>query len=67
MGPALAGLVIGLVAAFYATRIVATFLFETTPHDPATFAAVAALIIVSAGLAAWRAATVDPLLALRVD
>jgi hypothetical protein len=32
MGPVLAGLAIGLVAAFYATRVVATFLFED--HSP---------------------------------
>lgn len=63
------GLVLGLGAAFYATRFVASFLFETTPTDPITFAAVAALLAVAATWAAWvparRAARVDPVQALR--
>ena len=58
-----------MAGAFYATRVVASFLFATTPHDPATFAAVAVLTGVTATLAAWvparRAARVDPVIALR--
>jgi ABC-type antimicrobial peptide transport system permease subunit len=69
--PVVIGLVIGLVGAFFATRVVASFLFQTTVHDPATFAAVIATMIASAGLAAWlparRAARVDPVVALRSE
>ncbi|HWB16414.1 MAG TPA: ABC transporter permease [Vicinamibacterales bacterium] len=69
--PVVVGLGAGLIGAFFATRVVASFLFETTVHDPATFAAVIATMIMSAGLAAWlparRAARVDPVVALRAE
>jgi putative ABC transport system permease protein len=69
--PAFLGLFVGIAGAFYATRIVASFLFNTTPHDPATFAAVAMLMSVAALVAAWlparRAARVDPVIALRAE
>lgn len=68
--PVAAGTAAGLAAAFLATQVIATFLFETTPTDPATFAAVAATLLATGGLAAWlparRAARVDPVSALRV-
>jgi putative ABC transport system permease protein len=69
--PTLLGLGFGIVGAYYATAIVKSFLFETTPHDPATFASVAALMGTAALVAAWlparRAARVDPVVALRVE
>ena len=69
--PAFVGLSMGLLGALYETRILASFLFETTPHDPATFAAVAALMSAAALVAAWvparRAAQVDPVIALRAE
>lgn len=37
--PVLLGLSAGMAVGLYATRVVQSFLFETTPHDPATFAA----------------------------
>jgi len=47
------------------------FLFEISPADPATYAAVVALLAASAFLAvvypAWRAARVDPLVVLRSE
>lgn len=71
MWPALIGLLVGIGAAFYATRIVAAFLFQTTPHDPGTFAGVAILVALGACLAAWiparRAARVEPVTALRAE
>ena len=69
--PMVVGLAAGLGASFYATRLVATFLFQTTPTDPATFAAAAILLAFTAAIAAWlparRAARVDPVQALRAE
>jgi len=69
--PVAVGLVAGLVATYYATRLIASFLFQTTPHDPATLASVAAILGTVASLAAWlparRAASVDPITALRAE
>ena len=51
--------------------VIASFLFQTTPTDPGTFAAVAVTLAVTGCLAAWvparRAARVDPVTALRVE
>jgi predicted permease len=69
--PIAAGLAIGLVAAFFLTRVIATFLFKTTPHDPLAFIAVAITLAAGGAIAAWiparRAARVDPVVALRAD
>jgi len=69
--PLTAGLAGGIVVAYFATHLLQSFLFETTPHDPATFAAAAVLMILAALLAAWlparRAARVDPVAALRAE
>jgi putative ABC transport system permease protein len=69
--PVAFGLVAGLAGTYYATRLIASFLFQTTPHDPATLVAVVALLGAAACLAAWlparRAASVDPVTALRAD
>jgi len=63
------GIGIGLVGAFFLTRILASMLLEVKPTDPATFVAVAALFLVIAFLASWlpavRAAGLDPTTALR--
>lgn len=63
------GVVIGTIAAWLLTRLLTTFLFETTPTDPATFTSVAVITLVSALLAglipARRATRVNPLVALR--
>jgi ABC-type antimicrobial peptide transport system permease subunit len=65
------GLVIGLAGALLATRAVAGFLFETAPHDPIALASAALAIAAGGTLATWiparRAATVDPVVALRTD
>ncbi len=39
--PIAVGIVVGLLGAVAATRVIESFLFETAPTDPATFAAVA--------------------------
>jgi predicted permease len=70
-GPVAAGLTCGLVASYYATTLIASFLFETTPHDPGALAAAAVTLGATALLAAWipaqRAARVDPVRALRAE
>jgi predicted permease len=63
------GIVIGLVASFAFTRVLASMLVEVKPTDPVTFASVAGLFLVIAVLASWlpalRAAGLDPTTALR--
>ena len=66
-----AGIAIGAAGAFGLTRVLSKFLFEVKPSDPATFAAVALLLVfaaLAAGLIpARRAAQVDPMVALRYE
>ena len=63
------GLVVGAVAAFAGSRLVGGLLFGVAATDAVTFAGVALVMLgvaVAASLApAWRAAKVDPALALR--
>jgi putative ABC transport system permease protein len=69
MAIAAGGLAVGLVASLWLSRIVQTFLFGVTAHDPVSFAAVALLLLVVAAVAsivpARRAARVDPVKVLR--
>jgi putative ABC transport system permease protein len=66
------GVVIGVIAAFLLTEwLVATLLFDTSPHDPATFIGVAITLALVALAAAYvparRATRVDPIVALRAE
>jgi putative ABC transport system permease protein len=66
-----AGLAIGGVAAWYLTGAARPFLFRLEPTDPRAFAAAAAFLLVAALVAsvipARRAASVDPMVALRAE
>jgi putative ABC transport system permease protein len=67
----LAGLGLGVAGALLVTRTLQGLLFGVTPHDPATFAAIASLLTAVAAVAcvlpALRAARVDPMVALRAE
>jgi len=66
---ALTGVALGLVASVALTSAIKSLLFGVSASDPATFAAIALLLLLVALLACWiparRATRVDPLFALR--
>jgi predicted permease len=68
---AVAGVVAGAAGALLATRLLSGLLFQVRATDPFTYTLIAALLAVTAAVAAWRparrAASVDPIRALRAD
>jgi ABC-type antimicrobial peptide transport system permease subunit len=63
------GLAIGFMAARYLSRTVEAFLFQIEPTDPRVFAAAVGTLalagLIASALPARRAASVDPVVALR--
>ncbi|MFN2563566.1 MAG: ADOP family duplicated permease, partial [Gemmatimonadaceae bacterium] len=66
---AIAGSALGLVAALVSARALTTVLYDVSATDPAALAAVTAVLLAVALVACWlparRAATIDPLEAIR--
>jgi putative ABC transport system permease protein len=67
----LVGAVIGVIAAYLATRFLTTLLFGVEPLDPVAFGVMSAIMLATGVLASYmparRASSVDPMEALRSD
>ena len=63
------GVVVGALVSVFATRLIGTLLYTTSPRDPLVYAAVVACIVVVSLIAAYlparRAVRVDPIVALK--
>ena len=68
---AIAGVILGVGAAFGLTRLIASFLFGVKTWDPVVFVTVPVILAAVALLAVWlpatRASRLDPMAALRVE
>src|SRR5436189_300252 len=69
--PVVAGVVAGLVVAWWVVAVLQTYLFGVDGREPLYYVVVVAVLVATAALAAWlparRAARVDPVAALRVQ
>jgi putative ABC transport system permease protein len=67
----LTGLAIGLAVSVWLSRFLRAMLYGVSPNDPIILIGVAIVLALTAALAsllpAWRAARIDPVLALRVE
>jgi putative ABC transport system permease protein len=65
------GIGIGLVASLMLTRLLASFLYGVTGNEPVILIAIAALLLLTACVAAMipalKAARIDPMVALRFE
>ena len=68
---ALIGVVLGVLVAVGASRLIAGLLYQVQPIDPATFVAVPGVMLLVALLASYlparRASAVDPMKSLRTN
>jgi putative ABC transport system permease protein len=71
MRPVLAGVALGLVAAWWLSQLMGSLLFEVQPRDPLTFLGVLAAILIVGAVACYvparRVLRVDPAIALRAE
>jgi putative ABC transport system permease protein len=71
MRPTLIGVALGLAGALALGRVVSSLIYGVSAYDPATFAAVSALLamvaLVASVIPAYRATKVDPMRALREE
>ncbi len=65
------GLVAGLAASLGSARVIQGMLFQVEPSEPATYLTVSLVLVMvvlaACAVPAWRAATVDPAVALRYE
>jgi ABC-type antimicrobial peptide transport system permease subunit len=68
---AIVGVIIGIGASFWLTRLIASFLFGVQKWDPAVFISVpiilAAVALIAVWLPATKASKLDPMQALRIE
>ena len=68
---ALVGLALGLASAMVLSRLLTRFLYGITPNDPVTYGVATVLVggvaLAACAIPAWRAAKVDPMVALRYE
>jgi len=69
LGYVLVGGVLGVLGAFFASRLIRSLLYEVSPLDPSTLAGVVLLLVAAAAgaasIPAQRATRIDPITALR--
>jgi predicted permease len=68
---AMGGVLVGGIGAFFAVRVMKILLFGVSPFDPFSAFAAVLVLVTTAGIAAWlparRAASIEPMQALRAE
>lgn len=68
---ALSGVALGLASAIALSRLLTRFLYGIAPNDPVTYGAATVVVggvaLAACAIPAWRAARVDPMVALRCE